>query len=563
MKGYIFEYYKYVRYLKESMDDIRGVLNYDEAEKSIITFGDYDRLRVNVVKEFSRFRDLSKLAKTWVGNRQSILLYELDDIPTFEYVETKKEYGFRKTETGEFDSHLFFALTEFNFRSEKRETKFEKLLLEASRYLHETIDAEEKNIDFMIMGSLGAFGVAVLWFSDQFTNILQLVALIREKHGELFWAAHTTISKNPNAEKREDYNYKVKQIEGKAYLQATLKKPIKEIGVLKEYGINTVVHTSGEYDISVDTISAADVYRYFESANIFDHDKDEYQKLFLQTHLTLGENPQQLETENTSNISYNVNLIKAENLKEVNEVYGSIRKLIEENIYKTAGLIDTLDSLLCDYRYNVVSADNISWADDFSYIFLKNLQCIEEILQMKEQCREVTMELLRFIMNNLKQQIFHVAESSILNFEIPKCHLRYTGQEDSLMFCYMGIIKEILKTAYSLMSCNKQSEIIPLLTVDAVPVIESDLYFDKTGFVDFNKDDQDFKILSLNLPHVTFYDIPTYMQYMYHEIYHYIVPRNRERRDYHVGILLTAIHFSNMIIEYLTIILEGNKVNGR
>lgn len=560
MKGYIFEYYKYVRYLKNSMNDIRGVLNYEEAEKSIITFGDYDRLRINVVKEFSRYRDLSKLAKAWVGNRQSILLYELDDTPVFEYVEKEKEYGFQKRKTGEFDSHLFFALTEFNFRSEKRNNIYKDLLTEAAEYLHETIDAEGKDIDFMLMGSLGAFGVAVLWFCDQYTEILQLVSRIREKYVELFWAAHTTISKNPHATKREDYKDKINQIEGKAYLQVTLKEPIKNLGILKNYGINVVMHTSGEYDIAIDNMSASDVYHNFEKENIFDHDKDEYQRLFLQTHLTLGENPQELETINVSSSYRQVNLIKEEDLIEVDKEYQEIRELIEKYVCKTAGLIDTLDSLLCDYRYNVVSADNESWAEDFSYIFLKNLQCIKELLQMKEQCSNVFMDLLRFIMNNLKQQIFHVAESSILNFEIPKCHLRYTGQEDSVMFCYMGIIKEILRVAYSLKSYNKQSEIIPLVTVDVVPVIESDLYFDKTRFVDLDNEDQDFKILSLNLPHVSFYDIPTYMQYLYHEIYHYIVPRNREVRDFYVGLLLTNIHFSNMFIQYFTDIYEGNRV---
>lgn len=558
MKGYIFEYYKYVRYLRNSMNDIRGVLNYNEAEKSVLTFGGYDRLKVNVVSDFSRYRDLSTLAKSWVGNRQSILLYELDSNPAFEYVETEKEYGFWNKKTGEFDRHLFFALTEFNFRSEKHKYVYEDLLLEATKYIQDIINTEGKDVDFMLMGSLGAFGVAVLWFCDQYTEILRLVNCIREKYNELFWAAHTTISKNSHAEKREDYEDMVNHIEGKAYLQITLKKPIEELGILKKYGINSITHTSGEYDVIVE-ISAADVYRDFEKEKIFDHDKDEYQYLFLQTHVILGEKSVELENKDIVCKNSQINLTKKKELDEIDKIYRKIRKLISENIDKTAGLIDTLDSLLCDYRYNVVSADNENWAEDFSYVFLKNLQCIEDILLMKEQCSNVFMALLRFIMNNLKQQIFHVAESNVLNFEIPKCHLRYTGQEDSVLFCYMGIIKGILKVAYSLESCNKQSEIVPLVTVDVVPVIESDLYFDKTGYADYNKEDQEFKILSLNLPHVTFYDIPTYMQYMYHEIYHYIVPRNREVRDYHVGMVLTNLHYSNILMEYFTMILGGNK----
>ncbi len=559
MKGYIFEYYKYVRYLRESLNDLRDVLRYKEAEHSALTYGDYDRLKINVVTDFSRYRDLSLQAKTWVGNRQSILLYELSDDPPYDYFEEETKYGFRNQKTGEVNAHLFFALTEFNFRSELHQKgMFEDLLGTALDCLRKTIGMEGKNVDYMVLGSLGVFGIAVLWFSDQYTEILRHVNEIRVNHDELFWAAHTTISKNPLAEERMDLEEKIAQIEGKAFLQVTTKEPFTNLGVLRQMGIDVITHTSGEYDIAID-MTAADVYRYFESKEIFDHDNDVYQNLFLQTHITLGEEPVELRAENTFQKRAQKNDGKRVNLEDVIKVYGEIRKLIGQTIDKTAGLIDTLDSLLCDYRYNVVSADNERWAEDFSYLFYKNLLYIEEILLMKEQCNEVFMGVLRNMMNNLKQQIFHVAESCILNYEIPKCHLRYTGQEDGIMFCYMGIIKDILCNAYQLESCNKQSEIIPLVTVDVVPIIESDLYFDKTYYVSSNEEDQNFKILCLNLPHVTFYDIPVYMQYMYHEIYHYIVPRNREIRDYHVGLVLTTLHFSNLIAENLTEILGGDR----
>lgn len=559
MKGYIFEYYKYVRYLRESLNDLRDVLCYKEAEHSALTYGDYDRLKINVVTDFSRYRDLSLQAKTWVGNRQSILLYELSDNPPYDYFEEEIKYGFKSQKTGEVNAHLFFALTEFNFRSELHQREnFEDLLETAVDCLRKTIGIEGKNVDYMVLGSLGVFGIAVLWFSDQYTEILRYVNNIRLNNDTLFWAAHTTISKNPLAEYREDLEEKIAQIEGKAFLQITTKEPFANLGILKQMGIDIVTHTSGEYDIAID-MAAGDVYRNFESKEIFDHDKDAYQTLFLQTHITLGEEPIELQLGSTVQKRTQKNDIKRVNLEDVIKVYGEIRVLIGQTIDKTAGLIDTLDSLLCDYRYNVVSADNERWAEDFSYLFYKNLLYIEEILLMKEQCNEVFMGVLRNMMNNLKQQIFHVAESCILNYEIPKSHLRYTGQEDGIMFCYMGIIKDILCNAYRLESCNKQSEIIPLVTVDVVPIIESELYFDKTYYVDCNEEDQSFKILCLNLPHVTFYDIPVYMQYMYHEIYHYIVPRNRELRDFHVGIVLTTLHFSNLMAEYLEEILGGDR----
>ena len=126
MKGYTFEYYKYVRYPEDSMSDIRDCFS-NEVKKSILTFGEYDRLKINVIEEFDRFRDLSALAKNWIGNRQSIFLYNFES--KAEEVELEFDYreeeGFWDFTTGEYDQHLFWALTELPFRNELREKMIE------------------------------------------------------------------------------------------------------------------------------------------------------------------------------------------------------------------------------------------------------------------------------------------------------------------------------------------------------------------------------------------------------------------------------------------------------
>ena len=115
---------------------------------------------------------------------------------------------------------------------------------------------------------------------------------------------------------------------------------------------------------------------------------------------------------------------------------------------------------------------------------------------------------------------------------------------------YANIIKEILKQAYCLKGINNQTEIIPIVTVDTVPIIESALYFDKTNFytTDLKEADQEFKFLDINLPHVCFYDMPTYIKYLYHEIYHYIVPENREQRNIYMGQFLVSIGYEKLIM---------------
>lgn len=565
MKGYILEYYKYVRYPRKSLRDIGDEMHYKEAEQSILTFGDYDRLTINNITAIERYRDLSDLAKFWIGNRQSILVYSFSDDMPYVYVEKKEEkgenarWGFKDAESGEWDNHLFWAVTELPFRNELREkmSSYEELLQEARTLLNEIIQkecAKDANCRYMLLGTLGTFGIAVFWFSDQYTDILRMVNRIkagsRFKGERMYLAAHTLFSKNPVYNLSKETDKKVSQIQGKALVQVTLKKWISE--QIHSFGTydRSIKHTSGEYDLAWE-MDAKDAFVRFETEPIFDHDKDDYQCYILQTRITLGEELGECELKDEPDRGKESNQLVGD-LKKVQETYRQLRDLFAIKIDKTAGMIDTLDSLHCDYRYNVASAVNQSWADDFSYIFLKNMECIKEAIGLENIQGEEMMLILRVALNNLKQQIFHISEANSLNFEIPKCHLRYTGQEDCVLYAYMGIIKEILETVYKLKSFNKQSEIVPIVTVDVVPIIESELYFDKSSYVDKTSDDQDFKILSLNLPHVTFYQIPLYIQYLYHEIYHYAVPEDREKRDYVLGVFLSTVYLSSVFMELLS-----------
>lgn len=569
MKGYVFEYYKYVQYPKATLKDIEKCLNYAAAERSTLTFGEYDRLKINNMIQFDRFRDLSELAKDWVGNRQSILLYDFEDEPKFTYVEEENAWGFKEVKTGEFDRHLFWALTELQFRSVLREKmdkgNYDELLKEAQKELHNIIQkgvSGSADCKYMVLGTLGTFGISVLWFSNQYTDVLKMVNSIKSnskyKEERMYLAAHTIISRNSVYDQFREDNELVKEIKGKAFVQITLKKWITpSLGFIKNSHVRNLQHTSGEYDVVME-MDARDAFVYFEQWNIFDHDRDEYQSNILQTRVTLAGELDDYNLIEAPEIEEEKDSL-ADNLGKVDEAYKKLRELIEQKIDKTAGIIDTLDSLHCDYRYNVTCAVNQSWADDFSYIFLKNMECITEIINIDRSYDVGVMSILRGVLNNLKQQIFHISEANSLNFELPKCHLRYTGQEDCILFGYMGIIKEILHTAYQLKSCNKQTEIIPIVTVDVLPIIESEMYFDKSHYVNENDADQDFKIVSLNLPHVTFYDVPANILYLYHEIYHYIVPEDREKRDYIMGILFSAIYFQNTLYAVLQKLFEGKE----
>lgn len=569
MKGYIFEYFKYIRYREESLDKLNKDMPIKDAERAILTFGDFDRLLVNTVTDFSRFRDISDLGKRWIGNRQSILLYELDDNTKFEFKNDEENLGFWNLEKNALDEHLFYALTEFVFVYNQTNT-YDDMLDKAKKEIQNVISSSEEDVDFQILGTLGTYGIAVLWFSNQFTTILKLTDKIKKKNFKKFLTAYTIFSKNPLYSNSEQQDELINSIEGEAQVQITIKNHI-DVSIFENIKCEKKLHSTGEYDLFI-MLKASDAYNYFENVDIFDHSLDKYQENFLQTKLILLDaldDSLKLD-DNESNYEEGDNIggkvcIEPENViafKQIHEKYMELRDKIKKLISKDAGVIDTLDNMLCDYRCNVAFATNERWAQDFTYIFYKNLEHMQKVfdLGVKEKYRLNALEKIRMMMNRLKQHIFHLAEANSLNLEIPKSHLRYTGQEDSIIFCYLGIVKEILEVAYQLDGNNKQSEIVPLIVVDPVPIIESELYIDILDIMKEDEADQTLKILSLNLPHVAFYNIPEYMQYMYHEIYHYIVPYDREERDYYMGSFCVMNYVQRVFLTYFKECIQQTEI---
>ena len=224
MIGYIFEYYKYLRYTKNSLDDLNALGNNQNVNKTYLTFGEFDRLKINRITDISRFRDLSELARSWQGNRQSLLFYTLENDPAYTYIETEDEFGFFNNESGKFDDHLFIGLTEFPFTNQVRDemTDYKRKIDNVRNLITVTIDnsLKEKDVDlsYMVMGNMGTFGISVLWFSNQYADILKSVNCIKAALPHYFLSAYTILSRNP----RGNENL-FSEIKGRAFVQITLK----------------------------------------------------------------------------------------------------------------------------------------------------------------------------------------------------------------------------------------------------------------------------------------------------------------------------------------------------
>ena len=581
MIGYIFNYYKYIRveesiskFLVRSEDNENLDMLPEQSLKShYITFGEFDRLEVNKVTDFTRFRDLSEISKKWKGDRVPILLYEIDETNDVS-CNDEGQFIIKENDQTKANDKLFIGLTIFQFRYNqiKNESDISDFIKNYKEEIIETLKTKNinSNIKFSIFGTLGTNGIAILWLADQYEEILDCINYLKghcinENSGtNLFLSARTIFSKNNVNEK--EFNEKISNIKGKALFQITVKtclnKKIKNL-IEENLEINTGnLHCAGEYDLIL-LIDVSNIYNKFDKGNFLHCEGQFHSENILQTNVRLcrdeniflevSENKVDEDTEekdkeeDKKKHTLHSELLKV--IKEVDENYNKLRNQLKRRYPKTAGMVDTLDLLYCDFNSKVSSAVHEMWAIDFAYQFNGIIKCVTKFTENLEKGNiDITsqdyLELVKEIFNNFKHQVFHIAESNHLNFEPPICHLRYTGHCNLVLYAYFGIIKNIIKLIYSFQEVNKQSEIIPLITVDTMPIVESTL------FVDYNNP-QDSRIITINLPEASLFDLPRYIVFLYHELFHYAVPKDRYSRDKLLGIIYINEVLKSFIILYI------------
>lgn len=230
----------------------------------------------------------------------------------------------------------------------------------------------------------------------------------------------------------------------------------------------------------------------------------------------------------------------------VRSLYEGVRAKLKNNITSSAGAVDTLDLLYTDYKSVISSAYNAIWVSDLHRQFYSILYQIDlliashrgqglsgnaEFAAMKwkwDQFQDLT--------NAFKQQIYHLSQSSRMFFETPNCHFRSTGQYDFLMHTYYGISKRIIETVYLMQKADPQSELVPLITVNTVPQVKSQLYFE------CGKSDE-MRTINIDIPNSIIFDPYRGMCYLTHELFHYSVPESREKRNRVIGIFFISSFF--------------------
>ena len=639
-KGYVVQLYKlskrteynykgslhYFNYLLEKRERARRI------QQRLLVYGDFDAMEILSIDRFGRYNDVSTLAKEWLGKRQCVLLYSVEDnnIPQRIYCEdqtgildngTIEKFSYYTGEEYKNSQHRFVCLSMISLTNQikERTEDFSKLIKEVRRKILDILDElkiSREELTCEVMGSFATSEISIIWLCNQYTYMLRIIDYIKHVSVDvdglnipLFFRVYSIIARNWGC-KFTQIMQNGEEIYGEALVQISIQDGVKNHFRLEKIAekivdgmseVCQILYSVGEYDLVIKmpakyAICLVEKENYLcvgkteeNDEGKFRYNLEDYEKIeedkrilqnreILQNHIKLlyqqdmkaegeielNKKLQVLEEEGKFKIVGNNGIFRMEHIllqfdweqlirkkgEENNyNFYSSIRKKFKNNIVSSVGAVDMLDLLYTDYRSILSGAYNSIWLEDFQYQFGAVLQEIKFLISSDEKTKMPwSWELFRELANNFKQHIYHLSQSNRMFFEVPSCHLRATGQYDFLMHAYYGFTKKILEVIYNLKGKEQQSELIPLITVDIVPQVKSTLYFE---FGDRTSK----RVVHLNIPDSMIFDFFRGFRYLIHELFYYVAPRNREKRNYYMGVLLVCEIFRRQFVRELETML--------
>ncbi len=161
---------------------------------SLLAFGDFDRISVEKIDSFSRYRNIDEYTKRWLGPRQSVLLYTIDDngedgvLDRLFYEQEEDNADASGGGSGK-SRFIVFTLIGLDSRLHQIGTFSEEISLYRELIKQQIAFSIEKlkdagkeigaDIDYEVYGSFSSSELVIVWSAEQYVEVLQLVDLIR------------------------------------------------------------------------------------------------------------------------------------------------------------------------------------------------------------------------------------------------------------------------------------------------------------------------------------------------------------------------------------------------
>lgn len=532
MKGYLINFYKYLPGYNYSE------ANYEDINKSVV-WSSFDRITVEEIGEFKEYRTLREHAMHWNGERQFTMLYELNpNESNLNYIKQnntsscKFPFFIKNSE----ESKRFYGITFIHFSPEIIKNIYTPS--GRSRVYHAVnslvTQYKEKNddIQYEIFGVLGGQDIVIIWLANQFTDISQAARYLR--------AATTMSNKNAIASiytmvglsdaNNESIDYS--DVTGKIRVKLTKKDSFtlhafKKILEDKKYSAD-IRFIFGKYDIEIELKNNNIIKELYKKDGLLNPKSSVFKQFFLQSKTEIIIEDSKIY--NAPLFEIDSVLSKKENIN--NTITIDLEKLIEEivnseSIKKADYLKETIWILYEDYLRCSNSSFSYPWTRDLDFQFTKSLDFLNRALKDEKLTAEDKYDNIRRVVDNLHMLMVHISQANKIFVDMPNTHLKHTGAYSKILHCYYGVVKQYLSLAYSIPRYDKQSYIIPFLSFDTTPIIESD-FCDNLS----EKYEEDtYKIIRIKMPYAALVEIEKYKNLLAHEVYHYIAPADRAKRN--------------------------------
>jgi len=585
MNGYLLNFYKNSPLRNDILSDETKRNRFKNEFVRNIVWSEFDRLEIREITEFEDFRKADESEKKWVGERQFSMIYDVSDadlnkrlIYDSDTKTAKCRFVFNKVsaEEGEMNNLRFFGVSMVDLTKVAYDTFFsvKNPIKNARRIILNTLDKlielnsiDTKNICYDIYGSHGGNDLVIIWLTNQFDELVTLIEAIRRSHLQhsesgMIENIYTIMGMRDAENKAISYD----DVRGTINIRLTKREGFdlnsfnseftKFLNIKKAEFDKTVKTIAGEHDISIN-INANKLVKKIYSANGLIHmGKSIYYKNFIQANTEIAANGD-FNNVLTTTIEFQVKTDFKEELINDKEIKEQTEKICSLSILeKTPYIAETLWILYGDYLKNITSTFSYPWTQDLYYQFKTTLESLENIIENND-IKGTKYDNIEFVIKNLRQIILHIAQANRIFFEVPNTHLRHTGTYSKILRAYQGIVKILIKQAYLIPKNNLQSEIIPFVTFDTIPIPKSVRI--EVPMPDYKY--EAIQLVEIKLPYDALVNIPYYTYLLSHEIYHYIAPSDRGKRNKILTILSLTKIISYVLYKYILNIIEQIRID--
>lgn len=422
-----------------------------------------------------------------------------------------KEYGLNCIITTRFNNKI---KNEIQLRTEV----YEKISAEVKNKFEREND--KNKIEWIACNSLGAEDMVFIILADdiktfgQFANIIKSVCIQSDKESnkqdnnekiELFMSVSSFIGfnniefkSNPEADLIMRLNCKSSEA-----VDNVINK-VKEIGA-KDEDIHKLI--LGKYILDVRIPSSENLLSYFHTNAIFNGDSQFYKDNIKSSRSYWILNDSKNETKDV--------VIKDKNYKVEDEKYELSDEKCENDI-----TVPMVHFILKEYETMLKSDNIISWRNILyeQYMAAKNL--------IDYYRKDNQMQLLYPFLRQIQNVLLHIKQAVNPVAEVPYHNYAYSGSYNDILKMYYGVISTLLKLGYSIPH-DESTEKYPItfcVDFESAQDIHSDMYISP-----YKENLNRFVVF--HLPFEAFTDIRKTVQYLIHEVFHYIAPYSREKRN--------------------------------